>query len=122
VDSEHLRDISRILAHKWDLTILACLAERRLRYTELAHEVREVDSDLTEGVLNKNLKRLTINGLILQEPIDNHRHVWNLTPHGRCMVEILGRITDLGDQAPPPDEQDQEPPPDEPGSDDDDRS
>jgi DNA-binding HxlR family transcriptional regulator len=120
VDANHLRDISRILAHKWDLTILARLAERPLRYTELAHEVREVDSDLTEGVLSKNLKRLAVTGLIRQEPTNNHRHVWNLTPHGRDMVEILGRITGLGDQPPPREGLGEEPSPDGPGSDGDD--
>ena len=105
MDSRHLREIARILAHKWDPTILARLAERPLRYTELVHAVREVDSDLSESVLSRNLKRLAASGLILQQPIDKHRHVWNVTPYGRYLVEILSRITDLEDQHPPPGEQ-----------------
>jgi len=100
-----LREIATILSHKWDLVILARLAERPMRYTELAHEVREVDSVLADGVLSKNLKRLAASGLVRQEPIDTHHHTWNLTSHGRYMVEILGRITDLDDPEPPPDEQ-----------------
>jgi DNA-binding HxlR family transcriptional regulator len=106
VESNHLREISKILSHKWDLTILALLAEHPLRYTEVLREVRKVDSDLTEGVLNKNLKALAANGLVRKEPIDKRRHVWNLTPHGRYLVEILSRITSIDDPESPPDEQD----------------
>jgi len=45
---------------------LVRLAERPMRYTELAHEVREVDSVLADGVLSKNLKRLAASGLVGQ--------------------------------------------------------
>ncbi|MEH1130064.1 winged helix-turn-helix transcriptional regulator [Micromonospora sp. CPCC 206061] len=97
---DHLRRLSEILGHKWDLVILAHLAERPLRYTELSSRVREIDSDLTEGVLNKNLKRLAADGLIQRERTNGH-HVWNLTRRGRYIVATLAKIRDFDDEAPP---------------------
>jgi DNA-binding HxlR family transcriptional regulator len=82
---------------------------------ELAREVRKVDTDLAEGVLSKDLKRLAGAGLVRQEPIDKHRHVWNLTPRGRRVAVILSQITDL-------DHDNDESPPDEQNPDDDDES
>ncbi|GLI00897.1 winged helix-turn-helix transcriptional regulator [Phytohabitans aurantiacus] len=98
---DHLRRLSEVLGHKWDLVILAHLAERPLRYTELASQVREIDIDLAEGVLNKNLKRLSANGLIQRERTNGH-HVWNLTRRGRYIVTTLAKIRDF-DHEPPPD-------------------
>ncbi len=112
MDAGHVREISRILSHTWDVTILACLAERPKRYTELANEVHRDGSDIAERVLSKNLKQLAANGLICQEPIDSHHHTWSLTPHGRHMVEILRRITNLDED--PPTDDGEDPPPQEP--------
>jgi DNA-binding HxlR family transcriptional regulator len=119
VDAGHVREISRILSHKWDVAILACLATRPRRYNELANEVQRDGGDIAEGVLSKNLKQLAANGLIQQEPIGNHQHTWNLTLHGRHMVEILRRITDLDEDSPA--DHDEHPPPQEPDPGDDDQ-
>lgn len=100
MDRNHLRRLSEILGHKWDLVILARLAERPLRYMEIATQVREIDSDLTEGVLSKNLKRLTTNGLI-RRVRDNGHHVYTLTPRGRRLVAILEQITEFDDETRP---------------------
>jgi DNA-binding HxlR family transcriptional regulator len=98
MDSGGMRQVLGIFNHKWDPAVLACLAERPRRYSELARVIREVDSDLTEGVLSKNLKRLVAHGLIRQEPIGSRHHAWDLTPLGRRMALILTRITDLADE------------------------
>jgi DNA-binding HxlR family transcriptional regulator len=97
VNLNHLRRLSEILGHKWDLLILARLAERPLRYSEIACQVRETDSDLTDGVLTKNLKRLTDHGLIHREPIDGHR-VYDLTRRGRFVVTTLAKIAEFDDE------------------------
>lgn len=100
MDINHLRQLSEILGHKWDLVILARLAERPLRYTEIVNRVREIDSDLTEGVLNKNLKRLAANGLLLRELANGHR-VYNLTTRGRHIMAAIDKIDDIDNEAPP---------------------
>jgi DNA-binding HxlR family transcriptional regulator len=100
VNIDHLRRLSEILGHKWDLVILAHIAERPLRYTEIASRVRETDSELTEGVLSKNLRRLAINDLIRREWTDGH-HVYDLTARGRRLVTTLAKISDFDDETPP---------------------
>jgi DNA-binding HxlR family transcriptional regulator len=99
VNINHLRRLSEILGHKWDLVILAHLAERPLRYTEVAGRVRETYSDLTEGVLSKNLKRLAANGLIYRMWTNDH-HVYDLTTRGRRIVTALVQIADFDDGSP----------------------
>lgn len=94
----HLRQLSDILGHKWDPVILGRLAERPLRYMEIANQVREIDSDLTEGVLSKNLRRLAANGLICRKLADGHR-VYDLTTRGRYLTAVLGKIRDFDDEA-----------------------
>jgi DNA-binding HxlR family transcriptional regulator len=100
VDINHLRQLSAILGHKWDLVILARLGERPMRYTEIASRVREIDSDLTEGVLSKNLRRLAANGLLLRELANGH-HMYDLTTRGRYIVAALDKISDIDGEAPP---------------------
>ena len=100
VDINHLRQLSEVLGHKWDLVILGQLAERPLRYMEIASQVREIDSDLTEGVLSKNLRRLATNGLLCRKATDGF-HVYDLTTRGRHIVAVLGRISDIDGEAPP---------------------
>ena len=97
-----MRRLSEILGHKWDLVILARLAERPLRYTEIATQVRETSSDLTDGVLTKSLRRLTDDGLIGREQIGGHQ-VYDLTGRGRFIVATLTRIAEYDDDADPDD-------------------
>lgn len=99
----HLRQLSEILGHKWDLVILGQLAERPLRYMEIACQVREIDSDLSESVLSKNLRRLAANGLLHRTQTNGH-HVYDLTTHGRYLMAALAKFSDINDEAPPPDE------------------
>ena len=99
----HLRRLSEILGHKWDLLILARLADGPLRYTEIASQVRETDSDLTDGVLTKNLKRLADSGFIHRERAETH-HVYELTPRGRFVVATLAKIAEFDDDDPRDDE------------------
>lgn len=103
MDLNHLRRLSEILGHKWDLVILARLAERPLRYTEIASQVRETYSDLTEGVLSKSLRRLTEDGLIRREQLGGHQ-VYDLTRRGRNIVAALARIAEFDDDADPDDQ------------------
>ena len=100
MDINHLRQLSEILGHKWDLVILARLAEGPLRYMEVASQVREIDGDLSESVLSKNLKRLAANGLLVRESTNGH-HVYDLTTLGRHIVAALEKINDIDDEAPP---------------------
>lgn len=93
VDLRGLREVLGVISHKWDLVILTHLHERPLRYTELKLQVRDVASDLSEGVLSKNLKRLMVDGLIHQRSLGDHRHVWALTPRGRQVIAGLTQIT-----------------------------
>jgi DNA-binding HxlR family transcriptional regulator len=95
VDLPGLREILEAVSHKWDLLILACLRERPLRYSELHHRIRDSTSDLTEGVLSKNLRRLHANGLIQQRLLDGNHHVWDLTPRGQQMLVGLAQITNV---------------------------
>lgn len=84
-----MREIFEIISHKWDLAILTNLRERPLRYTDLRDQIGSVNSDLSEGVLNKNLKRLKTGGLVCQRSTDEHHRVWALTPRGRQMISGL---------------------------------
>lgn len=95
VELDRLRRLSEIISRKWDLVVLAALAEQPLRYMELAQEIRKNNHELTEGVLSKNLRRLTATGLIHQEAVGNRHHVYALTPRGQQMVEILRQIAAL---------------------------
>jgi DNA-binding HxlR family transcriptional regulator len=104
VDVRALREVLEIVAHKYDLAILTQLRERPLRYMQLLRKIRETDSDLSEGVQTKNLKRLTANGLIHQESLGNRHYGYALTPHGRYLVAILAQITALHDKTTDPDE------------------
>jgi DNA-binding HxlR family transcriptional regulator len=99
VNINRLRRLSAILGHKWDLVILAHLAERPLRYAEIARRVRESDSDLTDGVLTKNLKLLAANGLIYRARASGH-HVYDLTGRGRYLVVTLAKVADLDGELP----------------------
>ena len=102
MDARHLREVSEALGHKWDLVILTHLRTQALRYTELAREIRETDSDLTEGVLNKNLKRLVANGLIHKQASGGSRRAYALTSHGRRIVAILAQIAAVSREGPEP--------------------
>ena len=99
MNTYHLRRLSEILGHKWDLVILVRIAERPLRYMEIANQVRNLDSDLTEGVLSKNLRRLTTNGLVRRDVADGH-HVYDLTTRGRHIVRVLESIGDIDGEVP----------------------
>jgi DNA-binding HxlR family transcriptional regulator len=102
VDLLGLREVLDVVSHKWDLIILAHLRERPLRYSELAQQIRQTSSDLTEGVLSKNLKRLNANGLIHRESVGNDQHVWALTPRGRHVVAGLAKIAAFQSAEEPP--------------------
>lgn len=95
VDPGGLREVLRIVSHKWDLVILTHLHERPLRYTELKLRIQVVASDLSEGVLSKDLKRLKLGGLIDRRSLDDRHHAWALTPQGREMVTGLAQVARL---------------------------
>lgn len=97
MDLSHLRGLFQSLGHKWDLAIIGQLAEHPLRYSELAQKIREIDSELTDGVLSKNLKRLAANGLVRQDTIGRRNHTYALTARGRYIVSILAKITEFDD-------------------------
>lgn len=95
VEPRHLREISEVLGHKWDLVILTHLSNGSLRYMELVHAIRVTDRDLTEGVLSKNLKRLAANGMVHQHATANAHRAYALTSRARRIVAVLAQVTDL---------------------------
>ncbi|MEV4199343.1 winged helix-turn-helix transcriptional regulator [Micromonospora globbae] len=114
MDLRGLRNLLEVISHKWDLEILSHLHEQPLRYTDLKVKIA---SDLSEGVLSKNLNRLMADGLIHRRTLGDHHHLWELTPKGQQMIVGLAQITHVqagtdGSAAPPAEH---EPNPDQDG-------
>lgn len=80
--------------------MMSQLEGRPLRYNELAQEIRRTRSDLTDGVLSKNLKRLSASGLIHQEPTGDGYHVYSLTERGRDATVAIRRLAGSGVEPP----------------------
>jgi DNA-binding HxlR family transcriptional regulator len=119
VDVHRLQELSKVIGHKWDLVILAHLRESR-RYSELKREILESASDLADGVLNKELRRLRNAGFVARVTLGGVDH-YALSAYGRHVVTILAQIAELqlpddqGDPEPSP-SQDSPNPTDQPFS------
>jgi len=94
--------------------ILTTIGSETLRFRDLKQRIREVEADISEGVLSKTLSQLAADGLIYNQGTDR-RPVHALTDLGREIVAILTQIKSAGTEAPVPDEPESNSHPCDPG-------
>ncbi|WP_327009744.1 winged helix-turn-helix transcriptional regulator [Dactylosporangium sp. NBC_01737] len=93
MEASHLRNVTEILARKWDLVILTHLTDGPMRYTQLAQAIRKDYPELTEGVLSKTLRRLTDDRMVHKVAFGKSRRAHDLTTEGRAIVSVLAQIS-----------------------------
>lgn len=100
VDFQRLRDIDALFAHRWDVFVIASLAEADgpLRFNQLAHAVSEnTQTRMIDSTLTRIKDRLIRAGLV-HATLDGDGHAaYALTPAGQARAEIIRAITDAID-------------------------
>ncbi|MCZ7375257.1 hypothetical protein [Micromonospora sp. WMMC250] len=89
----HFRILEQVFGHSWWASILLTLADRQLRYTELAAAlVERWGARPGDGHLSKALKQMRQAGLVDQ--IDDGRGylTWTLTAEAHERAEMLAMI------------------------------
>ena len=97
MEASHLRNVTEILARKWDLVVLTHLSDGPMRYTQLALAIRKVHPELTEGVLSKTLRRLADDGMVHKVALAASRRAHALTTEGGTVVSVLAQISAIYD-------------------------
>jgi DNA-binding HxlR family transcriptional regulator len=95
VEFERLRALADLAHHRWDLVILALLAERPMRYRELSQRTCHRSERIADGVLSRTLRRLEQGGLVARATIADGSAVYRLTAAALTKVEQFRRVEAL---------------------------
>lgn len=95
MDFERLRALADLVRHRWDLVILALLAERPMRYRELSQRTRHRSERIADGVLSRTLRRLEHGGLVDRATIADGSAVYRPTVAALTRMEQVRRVEAL---------------------------
>jgi len=92
-DELQLDALRNLLRHRWDLTIIALLAESPRRRRDLTQQVRDERGEhIADGVLSDVLRRLVDQGLIKKNRPASNQAVYRATMLGHFLVARVRRI------------------------------
>lgn len=89
-----LKDALNVTSGKWKLIIVACLIERKQRYSEIQRAI----GTITPRMLSKELKELEINGVIKRSIIDSTPVIieYELTESGKLLIDVIYKLVEWG--------------------------
>ncbi|HET8659150.1 MAG TPA: winged helix-turn-helix transcriptional regulator [Micromonosporaceae bacterium] len=96
MDFQRLRDIDALFAHRWDVFVIASLAEEGpLRFNQLAHAVSEhTRTRMIDSTLARTKDRLIRTGLIVATDDGDGHAAYSLTATGWAKAKMIRAITD----------------------------
>lgn len=89
-----IHDVMDVLGGKWKVSIIACLQDRTMRYSDLLREVNGISGKM----LSRELKDLEMNQLIMRKVITTQPIAveYTLTEYGYTLKDVIEVISDWG--------------------------
>ncbi|MDJ0534231.1 MAG: helix-turn-helix domain-containing protein [Xenococcaceae cyanobacterium MO_207.B15] len=86
------QQILDIIANKWSVIVLYCLAYKPRRYKQLERKIEGI----SQKVLTQTLRRLIKNGLVERKvyPVAPPQVEYSLTPLGETLIEPLAMLAE----------------------------
>jgi DNA-binding HxlR family transcriptional regulator len=91
-----LQDLAELLRHRWDPIVLALVAERPRRYSELTRVVRDDSGErISDGVLSLTLSRLIDSGLLVKRSSGEGYVLYTPTNEARRRIRRLRWLSEM---------------------------
>ncbi|UZR96670.1 winged helix-turn-helix transcriptional regulator [Chondrinema litorale] len=89
-----IHDVMDIIGGKWKISIIACLCSRKMRYSELLHEVNGISGKM----LSRDLKDLEMNQLITRKVVDTQpiSVEYEISEYGSTLKQLTDEIANWG--------------------------
>jgi DNA-binding HxlR family transcriptional regulator len=96
MDFERLRQIDDLLAHRWDVFVLGCLADGPMRFNQLAYEMsQQTRTRLSDSSVSRIKDRLIRAGLVTATADGDGHPAYALTAGGQATAHLLNALTSV---------------------------